>query len=564
MLPPGQEIFSAYKETMFTYFKKIDQKTALDFKAPWKTSGRSAGLLQNGFTNTHFSLIQLGVILVFSLVPLLFNLPYRVNIFLSWEGAYRLYLGQMPFRDFGMPLGFGYFAMPALFFKIFGPYLFSLVYAQAFINILTLLSFRSVLRLLGVRPANVLLAILVMCLTFTFPINFWPWYNNSAFVYGLFGLNMVLFYMFRQEHKFSWLYLTAAAFFMAFSLLTKQDYGGLSFVFGLVLLAFEVFHSRSLKGIAIYAGAYAVFAGIMIAPFLPHDFLYWFNYGQAPHDSRLHLTDFANEAFGGSFYEKFYILLIGFVLFLRFNSFNQIFSDKQEGALLLVCLGMVLMALVTKVTSRLPADTSTYFHAFAFAYIAEGMTKKIRTSSFSFVFCTGFLVLFWWSGVFWKYVGKLFSYKNEAANTEAALNWQLTNYKAFENVYLPEETVKGIERLKNLEVIRENDGNLKVLNMSELTPLAHELGFTPLTGQPLWYHLNIGMFNQQVEEFNQRVQNEYYDLVLFEDIPSLTEFYPYEVREELLKSYELKDRFLAPRALGDSYIEVYTRKSNAQ
>lgn len=549
---------------MFTSFKKIGQKTNTAYKIPWKAPENSLVMSHYDFSRNQLFWMQLGVIFVFSLVPLLFNLPYRVNIFLSWEGAYRLYLGQMPFRDFGMPLGFGYFALPALFFKIFGPYLFSLVYAQAFLNILTLLSFRSVLNLLGVKPANVLLAILVMCLTFTFPINFWPWYNNSAFVYGLFGLNMVLFYMFRQDKKNAWLFLPAASFFMAFSLLTKQDYGGLSFVFGLVLLAYEVFHSRSLKGILIYTGAFAVFTTLMIAPFLPHDFLYWFNYGQAPHDSRLHLTDFVNETFGGSLYEKFYIVLIGLVLFLRYKSVNLLFSSKQEGAFLLVCLGMVLMALVTKVTSRLPAETSTYFHAFAFAFIAEGMTKRTRTSSLAFVACSGFLVLFWWSGVLWKYAGKLFSYKKDEATTEAAIDWQLTDYKAFEHVYLPEKTVEGIERIKNLEVVQQNKGDLKVLNMSELTPLAHELGYTPLTDQPLWYHLNIGMFDQQVKEFNQRVENEYYDLVLFEDIPSLTEFYPYEVREQLLKSYELQDRFLAPRALGDSYIEVYTRKKDAQ
>lgn len=560
MLAQGREIFFALKETMFTYYKKIDQKSKLDIRTPWKDSGGSQLLIHNTLSPKHFSWMQLAVILIFSLAPLLFNLPYRVNIFLSWEGAYRLYLGQMPFRDFGMPLGFGYFAVPALFFKIFGPYLFSLVYAQAFLNILTLLSLRSVLRLLGVKPAIVLLSVLVMCLTFTFPINFWPWYNNSAFVYGLFGLNMVLFYMFRQEKKYAWLFLPAASFFMAFSLMTKQDYGGLSFVFGLVLLAFEVFHSRSLKGILIYTGAFAVFTALMIAPFLPHDFLYWFNYGQEPHDSRLHLIDFAVETFGQSFYEKFYIIMFALVLFLLYRSFKQLFSSKQEGALLLVCLGMVLMALVTKVTSRLPADTSTYFHAFAFAFIAEGLTKRTRTSSPAFVAITGFLVLFWWSGVFWKYAGKLFSYQKQAATTEAAIEWQLTDYKAFEHVYLPEKTVEGIEKLKNMEVVQQNKGDLKVLNMSELTPLAHELGYTPLINQPLWYHVNIGMFDRQVKEFNRKIQNKYYDLVLFEDVPSLTEFYPYEVREQLIKNYELQDRFLAPRVLGDSYIEVYTRK----
>ncbi len=523
-------------------------------------AGSAASLLNPKTINW----LQAGTILLFSLLPVFVNLPYRVNIFLSWEGAYRLYLGQVPFRDFGMPLGFGYFALPAVFFKIFGPYLFSLVYAQAFLNILTLFSLRSVLKLLGVKPVNVLLAIVVMCLTFTFPINFWPWYNNSAFVYGLFGLNMILLYEFREEKKLKWLFLVAAGFFMAFALLTKQDYGGLAFVFGFVLLGYNSLVDGEYKGILVYLASYVFFLAVFIVPFLPYDFLYWFNYGQAPHDSRLHPVSFANEIIGDSLYEKMYLLFIGFALFLRYSSIKPLLYNKQEGTFFLLATGMVLMALITKVTSRLPADTSTYFHAFAFAYLADSFTKKTRTSTLPYLAVMGTLVIFWWSGVFWKYAGKFVNFRNEGdapVAAEAQINWQLTNYRAFKKVYLPEKTVAGIERIKKLPVV-QNKADLKVLNMSELTPLAHEIGYTPMTGQPLWYHLNIGMFEEQAEEFKQKIAGGTYDLVLFEDIPSLTEFYPYEVREQLQKDYELQDRFLAPRVLGDSYIEVYTRKND--
>lgn len=508
-------------------------------------------------------LLQLIVILGFSLLPVFFNLPYRVNIFLSWEGAYRLYLGQIPFRDFGMPLGYGYFVVPALFFKIFGPYLFTLVYAQAFLNILTLLSLRSILHTLGVKPANVLMALLVMCLTFTFPINFWPWYNNSAFIYGMFGLNMILLYQFTNEGKWRWLYLVAGGFFMAFSLFTKQDFGGLSFSFGLLLMGYHAWLSRGYKGIGIYLLSFAAFLALLILPLLPYDFLYWFNYGQPPHDSRLHPLDLADSVVGNSLEEKWYLLLIGLLAFFRFSSFRELFLDKREGTFFILTVGLVGMAFITKVTSRLPADTSTYFHAFAFAYILDSLSRNRPTKTISYIGLAGFLTLFWWSGVFWKYAGKFFNVSSERENTEAALQsftWGLSGYEAFEKVYLPEATIEGIERIKELDVVQQKEENLKVLNMSELTPLAHELGYTPLTSQPLWYHLNIGMFDQQVEEFKARVKAGYYDLVLFEDIPSLTEFYPYEVRDQLRKDYELRDRFLAPRALGDSYIEVYTRK----
>lgn len=522
--------------------------------------------LQGGiFSNWHLNFLQLATIVAFSLLPIFFNLPYRVNIFLSWEGAYRFYLGQMPFRDFGMPLGFGYFVVPALFFKLFGPYLFSLVYAQAFLNIVTLLSLRSILRLLGVQPANIWLAILVMCLSFTFPINFWPWYNNSAFIYGMFGLNMLLLYIFGKRQKRQFLYLLAGGFFMAFSLFTKQDFGGLSFVFGLILLSYHSLLSNDFKSIARYAVSFGGFLLVFIVPFLPHDFLYWFNYGQPPHDSRLHLSNFAQSIFSGSLYEKFYLLIIGLLVLFRFGSLKKLFEDKQEGSFFLIAAGMVCMALITQVTSRLPENTSTYFHAFAFAYILEGLSKKQQTAHISYLAILGFLTFFWWSGVLWKYSSKFFSVQetaSQAAQKDAAFAWGLSDFRAFNKVYLPQETIAGMERIKEMPVVLEKGAGLQVLNMSELTPLAHELGYTPPTNQPLWYHLNIGMFDEQVDTFNERIRQEQYDIVLFEDIPSLTEFYPYEVRNALQNHYELTDRFLAPRALGDSYIEVYTRKEN--
>src|SRR5690606_16960076 len=96
--------------------------------------------------------IELIIAATFCFVPLLFNNPYRLNIFLSWEGAYRLAIGQIPFRDFSLPMGYAYWVIPAIFFKIFGPFMYSLIKAQVFINLASVLTFRGILRILGVKP----------------------------------------------------------------------------------------------------------------------------------------------------------------------------------------------------------------------------------------------------------------------------------------------------------------------------------------------------------------------------------------------------------------------------
>ena len=51
-----------------------------------------------------FSIWEIAIIILLAVVPLFMTFPFRVNIFLSWEGAYRLSEGQIPYKDFGMPI----------------------------------------------------------------------------------------------------------------------------------------------------------------------------------------------------------------------------------------------------------------------------------------------------------------------------------------------------------------------------------------------------------------------------------------------------------------------------
>src|ERR1700756_5023412 len=96
---------------------------------------------------------DLFIIIIFCCVPLFMSFPYRVNIFLSWEGAYRLYLGETPYKDFGLPMGFMFWVVPAIFFKIFGPYLITLVKAQVLLNFICCLSFRGILKKLQIADS---------------------------------------------------------------------------------------------------------------------------------------------------------------------------------------------------------------------------------------------------------------------------------------------------------------------------------------------------------------------------------------------------------------------------
>jgi hypothetical protein len=505
------------------------------------------------------------IIVVFTFFPLLFDLPFRDNLYLSWEGTYRLFIGQLPYKDFGMPIGYGYFIIPLVFFKIFGPFLRSLLYAQVLINLLTILIFRGILREIGVGQVQKFLSVLVFTVSYTF-VFFWPWYNNTALFYQMAGIYMIVLIADKKGVKYYSL-IAGAALCTFLALFTKQDYGGLAFLFALVLLGYSAYNEKDWKRVPLFLLMYAFVAGIFIYPFLDHGFLYWFNYGQAPHQSRLSSGHFLNEIFGSSGWEKFYLFLIILLAIDSISNWKQFINSRKEVFLLLLSAGMVGEALITKVTSRLPTDTTTYFHGFAFAYIITHLHLKNYTKKLSFLFLAIGLIIIWWSAMYWKYANRMFGLtaqevkstpKNEKVFKSEV--WKSTPFKVYKNIQLPESTIKGIGRIKNLDVVKAKGNNLTVLNMSELTPLAYELNYAPQKNLPLWYHLNIGMFQKQVDHVSGQIKKNEYDLVLFEVVPGLDNFYPDEIRSNIQKHYQKVDSFMAPRKEGDSHIEVYIKK----
>ncbi|RYG42346.1 MAG: hypothetical protein EOO01_23290, partial [Chitinophagaceae bacterium] len=140
------------------------------------------------------SIAEVLIIIVVALIPLFPNLPYRLNSYLSWEGAYRMINGQVPFRDFGMPVGYMYWVIPAVFFKIFGAHMITLVKAQVLINVVGALCFRWIMIRLKVPPAVRFCGILVYCLTYSLP-NYWPWYNNTVIFYEFVGLAFLIYFL---------------------------------------------------------------------------------------------------------------------------------------------------------------------------------------------------------------------------------------------------------------------------------------------------------------------------------------------------------------------------------
>ncbi len=532
--------------------------------------------------NRLLSIIEIGVIVLLACVPLFVTFPYRINIFLSWEGAYRMSEGHLPYRDFGMPLGYMFWVVPAMFFKIFGAQLITLVKAQVLLNIISGLAFRSILKSVKVQPGIRLLSVLVYCLSFSF-FNFWPWYNHTVIVYEMIALAFVMRAI-MADHRLNWLILTAGAFFTVCSFFTKQDGGGLTFMLCAALLFYQGLSDKKWKPLLVYVIAFFILLTAFILPLTKYSFGYWFNYGQAPHTSRFSAFDIVDEFFYSSQWIKFYLVVIALIVFAHYKSWRDLQIKKRDTVFFLLTLGILVEAAILQVTSYTPPDGNIFFHSFAFAFILDFIATRLQFNfSLTKTLSAGILcVLLWWSGSYWKYIQRvaervLPAEQVQQPGGENMVNrktfviqddhkeipmsqWTFTNLRSFEKIYMPEPTVRGIERVMAME-IRKKPG-LKVLNMTELTPLAAEMPFEleKNPAYPLWFHLGVGMFNREAKMFEERIVNKHYDLVLFEYIPYLNNFYPFRVRDSLMVHYSKVDSFPPPRrGDGRGQIEVYVR-----
>lgn len=529
-----------------------------------------------------FSFFEIGIILFFACVPLFMTFPYRVNIFLSWEGAYRLSQGQVPFRDFGMPLGYMYWVVPAIFFKIFGPQMITLVKAQVLINIASGLAFRSILRSLSVQPGVRLLCVFLYCISFSF-FNFWPWYNHTVIVYEIIGLAFLMRYLFSPSKN--WILLSFSALFIFFSFFTKQDGGAMAFLIAVALLIYNSILERRWRPLILFLSSIMIVAFAIIAPLTRFNFAYWFNMGQAPHTARVSFFEILDEFLYASQWIKFYFFLIVLLLIASYRNFTELARDKRNGLFLLLTLGILAEAAVLQITSYTPPDNNIFFHSFAFAFILTILSSHLHLDFYKVkpLLVVGAVLVLWWSGVFWKYVQPLAqnALSNNSQNDHSEENvvnrhtyilnpptteipmadWTFSGLKSFRKVYMPKSTVEGINRLLKSAAVK-NTKNLQVLNMTELTPLAVEMPYQLESGPdvPLWYHLGVSMFNKQAEAYEKKIIANHYDLVLFEYIPTLNNFYPFRIRDTLLNHYAEIDSFPAPRrGPTQGIIEVFVR-----
>ncbi len=466
-----------------------------------------------------------------------------------WDGATRMLAGQSAFEDFGMPTGPVVLWIPYAFMHLFGVDWEVFQASQLFLNALTIINVIFLLQKLEIRKFVISLSLLFLVIFYLIFISH-PWYNTTALLLVLFSFNLLL-----SSNLFFKTFLSGVITGLCF--FTKQDFGLLLFLSSLAILIFDFYHEkRKFKILAMHFSLYCIGVSSVILGFVylytPEYFSYWFNYGQAPHTSRIgHLRNLVYPIVSPAF--VFGLFLIGSSFFYKLRSF-LVFG-------LVFCMGAT-----TIVTSGL------YFSHFYTLWTLPPILYLTFTNSRLFQHRSLCIVL---SLLVCVPVIKHTAWISENILGNQHEHWifnkrhlnpmqNIVNYsecsKVLKNIYGPEDICRLIRDLKS----RINSGEIpkggRILNMTELTPLTIELGFSPPRLHPLWYHGGISLFLREKEIITKQVINSEFDIVLIQGISIGTNQQNKDFHLLLLKHlransnfHEFPKSYLSPSSYTDAY-----------
>jgi len=490
-----------------------------------------------------------------------------------WEGAYRISLGQIPFTDFGTPVGPISFLIPALFFKLFTPSWYVMQLSQMFENALLLLLSYQLLRRLQLTKANINIAIACFAIFYLVFLSH-PWYNSGAFLFFLASMVFLLGLGY-------WSYI-AAGLLAGLCFLAKQDYGVMNLCLGLLVLFLTQPDSRTpyrrlsfnwkalldrkywgitVSSIAVFAIAFTLPLVAVISLVDSEQFLYWFNYGQEPHQIRkIYIWNFIGRA------NLLIPACIAFYFAYRTRRMELLFAG-----IFFIC------SFVVSSTSGLDY-TAFFFFLFLPVLIKATHDRAIVSKPwvsilliFATLTCLILPAKYFYRMVQTTVLNKAEPYSFRYKYVTRPVRAFPDSMPYFKNVMGSLDSITLIEQLQ--AIFKNRDGPpLTMLNISELTPLYAELGITPPLQYPLWYHTKISLFPREIKIIDRDIDNAKFDVVILQNTHGQVNFEHFLQRLQQNPQYEsLREKgFVSPTtSTGDdcfegycpNHIYVYVRKS---
>jgi len=390
--------------------------------------------------------------------------------------------------------------------------------SQQFINACQLVLLYALLDRVGTHALIKRIALIVFSTLYLLHLTH-PWYNSTAFL-----LMLAASYCALGAGRVS---ASIAGLLAGLTILAKQDFGLITLIMGALFVSLTIFRSgkeriisniSSLKDknliralveklVLFFTCAFViVFACILLTD--RENFLYWFNYGQAPHSVNV-LS-----------YKGFRLLYFALGCWLFFIAL------ALNNLRLLISSIFILAASITRQTSGL-SFTHYYFVAFIPIAIYEILRLNIpikKLSSLLIIILCASIMLQPAINFYYAFESIIFGKIEPPPNNHLNKSMRLTafpnDFLAFSShTYAPRETIEAILELKLIASKRtraKTGKNLRVLNITELTPIYAELGALPPKDLPLWFHNGISLFSLEKEKLKNILSSDEFDIVLLQ------------------------------------------------
>jgi len=455
-----------------------------------------------------------GLFIAFEIRDFVYFRDYAI----TFEGAYRFFLGQVPYRDFGTPVGPVSFLIPALFFKLFEPNWSVFLLSQQFQNVCMLVLMYLLLGRIGARALIKRIALISFSVFYLLLLTH-PWYNITGVLLLLAGALCAL-----GSSRVS---VLAAGLISGLAVLAKQDFGLLTLLIAGFFVAVVSLGSdrdkilpsldslrdkERLRALAINLLLFVISTAAVVTIFIlltdAEQFRYWFNYGQEPHKI---LSISKGLLFGAlSLFFGALGLFIALIALAR-NNFR-----------LLVASMFIVAAAVSSSTSGL-YFTHYYFVAFLPVIIDECLRMKIRFKAL--VLAGSALMMIAPAKNVYRVFESVALHRPEhfffdyrkLSRPMVGFPGELDAFSP--HTQAPQKTIDAILELKRIATEKRAaaDGlGLKVLNITELSPIYAELGAEPPKGYPLWFHTNVSLFPQQIAQLDSLFAGQEFDIILLQ------------------------------------------------
>ena len=447
-----------------------------------------------------------------------------------WEGAYRIYLGQIPFIDFSTPVGPVGFLIPSLFFYLLGPTWSALIFSQLFQNLCLLLTAWRLLKNLDVPDYQTSISLILFSFLYLVFLSH-PWYNSTATLFLLLALEII-----GKQKLFN---LALAGIYSAIAFLAKQDIGLIALTSILTIIIFVKQNDKQetyfykIKKIIIFI-IFFTFLIIIFCGFIGIDkFNDWIALSLLLAKQRsIKLTDVI---------QNLHLLIISII-------YLYLFVKNKEKKLLFSVI-IFISAFILTITKSL--FFTNYFYILFTPLILSYIFKKYINFSLTLKIIAFFALIYSILIPAYKLVGLTKGtvlghpepYTFNAKSLKHDVQPFPSNLSFFYKAFAPLETITLIKRLKEITFTfkKDHDTDPKVLNISEITPIYAELGLFPPHNLPLWFDPNISLLDSERDFILQRISTGEFDIIVFQSTyGSMASFFYIEIFNYLMHSGQYK------------------------